>query len=566
MGDLGEGLRRSAELDAAEQFPSELCSRLDEFGLSAYYVPTGWGGRLDDHEELLRLVRGVARRDLGAAIAHAKTYLGAACVWVAGDPEQAKATAAAVMDGTPVAWALTEPEHGADLLANSLTATAQPDGYRLDGVKWPINNATRSGRLTVLARTGEAGSARGHSLFLVDKAALSSGSWHTLPKAATHGIRGIDISGISFDGALLDPGTLIGAEGTGLETVLRALQLTRTMCAALSLGAGEQALRLTARFTSERVIQKRPLAQRPYPTSILARCAALLAAAEAASLAGSRSIHALTAEMAVTSAVVKALAPTLVDAALGELAELLGARSFLTDVYEYGAFQKLWRDHQIVAVFDGSTPVNRAALIRQFPRLVRGFAAGAVDQPGLAETVIAGGPLRPLDHDALTLLSRQGCSLVQSLPTLAETIGAGPAHPGLVEHATELSALAGRLHTAMAEVPPASRPAMAGYELAAAYELCYAGAASLHLWAAGEAEHAGRPLWAEGLWARAALRALRVRLAEVLRTPRPGLAPGDELIDEALARVIGEAAATGAPVTPFGAAQAVPATGNEDHR
>ncbi|TYC69423.1 acyl-CoA dehydrogenase family protein [Streptomyces sp. CB01881] len=61
-----------------------------------------------------------------------------------------RATAAAVLDGTPVAWALTEPDHGADLLNNELTATAHPDGYRLDGTKWPINNATRAGLLTLL--------------------------------------------------------------------------------------------------------------------------------------------------------------------------------------------------------------------------------------------------------------------------------------------------------------------------------------------------------------------------------------------------------------------------------
>jgi alkylation response protein AidB-like acyl-CoA dehydrogenase len=550
---LGDSASRDAELDAAEEFPAELCARLNDFGLQAYYVPAEWGGALDDHEMLLRLWRTAARRDLSAVVAHGKTYLGAASVWIAGDPEQSAATANAVLSGAIFAWALSEPGHGADLLNGSVTATRHDGGWRLDGTKWPVNNATRASHLTVLARTDAAGTARGHSLFLVDKSALPQGTWKTLPKVPTHGIRGVDISGIEFDGAELRAGSMIGPCGSGVETVLRSLQLTRTICAALSLGAGEHALRLTARFAATRVIKQRPLTDRPYPGSILARCAALLAAVEAAALVASRSIHGLTREMSVTSAVVKALAPTLTDSVLAELAEVLGARSFLVGVYEHGAFQKVWRDHQIVSVFDGSTPVNRSALAQQFRRLASAFAAGICDDDGLAEAVSLGSRPRPLDRAALTLLSRQGCSVVQSLPRLSGAIADTRAPAGLAEHAAALCATIERLSGLMAQVRPAPRPPMAAYELAAAYELCYAGAACLHLWASDESRHTGEPLWEDGLWVRAALRALRTRLAGLLRVPWPDAVPGDDRIDSMLSRVIADAAASGAPVTPFGA-------------
>ena len=550
---LGESAIRDAAVDAAEAFPAELCARLDAFGLPAYYVPAEWGGALDDHERLLRLWRTVARRDLSALVAHGKTYLGAASVWVAGNAEQSAATATAVLSGAIVAWALSEPEHGADLLNGTVTAVRHDGGWRLDGAKWPVNNATRASHLTVLARTDAAGGARGHSLFLVEKYLLAPGSWRNLPKALTHGIRGTDISGIEFDGAEVPASAMIGVAGSGVETVLRALQLTRTMCAALSLGAGEHALRLTARFAATRVIKGRPLIDRPYPGSVLARCAALLAAVEATALVGSRSIHSLTSEMSVTSAVVKALAPTLTDALIGDLAEVLGARSFLVGVYEHGAFQKVWRDHQIVSVFDGSTPVNRSALAHQFARLAAGFAAGTVDDPGLAEATSVGSQLRPLDRSGLTLLSRRGCSVVQSLPALAESIGGLAAPAGLAEHAAALSAAAAWVSALMARARPAARPPIAAYELAAAYELCYAGAACLHLWAHDAADHDGEPLWQDGLWVRGALRALRTRVADLLRVPRPDALAGDGQIDGQLARVVAEAAVSGAPVTPFGA-------------
>ncbi|MER7178205.1 acyl-CoA dehydrogenase family protein [Streptomyces hyaluromycini] len=560
LGDPGQAARENAELDAAEEFPAATCARLDAFGLAAYYVPAEFGGKLDDHEVFLQLLRTVARRDVSATVAHAKTYLGVAPVWVSGSPEQVTGVADVVLSAGPVGWALSEPEHGADLLNGSCTATPQAGGYRLDGVKWPINNATRADLLTVLARTGEHGGARGHSLFLFDKTQAASGTWRALPKVPTHGIRGIDISGIEFTGAWLPATARIGAEGTGVETVLRALQLTRTMCAVLSLGAGEHALRLTGRFVATRLIQRRPLIERPYPAAILAQSAAQLAAVEAAALVGSRSIHSLTEEMSVVSPVVKALAPTLVDSMLAELAELLGARSFLTGVYEHGAFQKVRRDHQVVSIFDGSTPVNRAGLIQQYPRLVRGFAKGAADTDGLREAVAVGEPVRNLDHTALTLMSRRGCSLVQSLPGFVASLDTRTVPNGLAEHAHVLCTVVEQLHALMADTRPGARPPMAAYELAAAYELCYAGAACLHLWCTGESGHQGEPLWEDGLWVRAALRMLLARIADVLRMPKPAAAPGDDRIDGPLSLLVAEAAQTGAAVTPFGDPMPLPVT------
>jgi hypothetical protein len=151
------------------------------------------------------------------------------------------------------------------------------------------------------------------------------------------------------------------------------------------------------------------------------------------------------------------------------------------------------------------------------------------------------------------MVSRQGCSVVQALPALVESIGSRPAPTGLADQAAALGAMAEYLHGRMADVAPAARPAMAAYELAAAYELCYAGAACVHLWATGESEHAAEPLWQDGLWVRAALRALLARLAAVLRVPMPVAGLGDDRLDGALARLVVDAATTGAPITPFGA-------------
>ena len=78
-------------------------------------------------------------------------------------------------------------------------------------------------------------------------------------------------------------------------------------------------------------------------------------------------------EMSVIAAVAKGFVPTAVDMLLGQLGPMLGARAFVVDPSGDGAFEKLERDHRIVALFDGSTAVCQAALIAQFPTLAEGY-------------------------------------------------------------------------------------------------------------------------------------------------------------------------------------------------
>lgn len=505
--------RRSADLDAGEEFPELECAVLDAVGLPRGYVPAGLGGVPGGLPEVWAALTAVARRDLTVAVAHGKTYLGAVSTWVAGGPHQREAMARLLLDEhAVVSWGLTEPGIGSDLLAGEMTAVPAPGGrWRLSGSKWPINNATRGRLICVLARTDPAGGPRGFSVFLVDKAALPEGGWEPLPKERTHGIRGADISGLRLCDAVVPADALIGALGEGLEIVLRSLQLTRTLCTALSVGAGQHALRLAADFAAGRQLYGTELARLPLARRVLGRSAASLALAEAAALVGTRCAHGLTGEMSVVSAAVKAGVPWIVQQSIDDLAELMGARGFLTDAHADGMFQKLERDHRIVAIFDGSTAVNRAQLISQFRLLARHIRSGTYDAAGLAAVVgtpapqgsdnagirsgadgaarpAVGGaePLPEVDTAALRLASVRGCSVVQAVPDAAARVAASTARGEVPARAAELAALLVEqvmaLAETMAELPPSpgNAPA-AAFAAARRFELCFAGVSALHL-------------------------------------------------------------------------------------
>ena len=528
---------RIAELDRAEQFPADICRELDRMGLPRLYVPAEFGGALTRYDELVAALRAVARRDLTVAIGHGKTFLGGVCMWLAGRPEQARELGADIIAGAPVSWGLTERGHGSDLLAGETTATPEPGGFRVHGEKWLINNATRGTLLCLLVRTRPEGGPRGFSLLLADKRRLPADRWRPLPKVPTHGIRGADISGIALDDCPFPADALIGEEGAGLEIVLKALQLTRTACTALSLGAADQAVRLAEEFAAQRELYGRRLIELPHVRRVLGEAYAALHAAEIVSVLAARSVHTLPQEMAVISAVAKSYVPTRVDELVAACGELLGARAFLTEVHEHGAFQKLERDHRVVGIFDGSTFVNQHVLINHFPVLARGHQQGIADEEAVARAADLSAPPPPARLDRLSLLARGGCSLTQSLHTasgrLRALASAGEAPARVAELAEELTDSCDRLHRELALSPPASQDVPPeAFALARRYEQCFAGAAALRVWLHNRTPGED-PLWLEAV------------LTYVLRSVRPPGRPTDgEVFDRLFdARTAGRPAA-----------------------
>ncbi|MGW6208645.1 acyl-CoA dehydrogenase family protein [Streptomyces sp. NPDC055089] len=513
-----------AGLDEREEFPAAACGVLDAFGLNDHYVPAAFGGELRDYTDLMQLLRTVARRDLTVAVAHGKTFLGAAPVWVAGGADQAAALGALIADGAVVSWGLTERAHGSDLLAGELSATRESGGWRLNGEKWLINNATRGGFICVLARTDLAGGPRGFSLFLVDKRGVAADAYSYPPKIPTHGIRGADISGIAFHNALIPGSALVGEVGTGIETVLKALQLTRTASTALSLGAGDTALRLGVDYARNRRLYGRTLGDLPRVRRIIGEVYAAQLLAEATGLVAARSVHALPGEMSVVSAVAKALIPDLAQNVLDRVAELLGVRSFLTQEYADGLFAKLERDHRVVAIFDGNTAVNRNALIDQFPLLAAAYRRRRCDEAGVTAATSLSVPSPEFTAGGLSLLAMRGSSLMQSLPAavarIAEQAERGLLPRQVVVLAEEVEAAADALHTEFAELrrTPQDVPPTA-FVLAERYELCFAATACLQLWLnnprpAGDAH--SPTIWRNALWLQAALRTALTRLGSPL--------------------------------------------------
>ncbi|WP_330285791.1 acyl-CoA dehydrogenase family protein [Streptomyces sp. NBC_00576] len=361
------GFAAAVRRDEQDAFPEELCGALREAGFHLNYLPTEWGGRFESFEHSMVVVRAAARRDLNIMPGTMFGITAATCLALHGSPEQQKHVAEILGRGGAVGFALSEADHGSDLLANTVRLEPAADGWELTGEKWMVGLGRRCEALYLVARTGGRGPGA-FSAVLLD-----------LPKdversraVPTSGMRGIDFAHLRFDRFPVPAEALVGHEGQALESVMKAQQVVRVMSMAGSLGCADTALRLTLDFATARQVGRTTVRESPYPRRELAVASAALLAADVTALTAARGIHVFPEVFSVWGCAAKHVVAENTEDLIRRCATVLATRSVLrTEGPGDGLFQKLQRDTAMVRVVDTSTLANLRAYAAQLPTLAQ---------------------------------------------------------------------------------------------------------------------------------------------------------------------------------------------------
>ncbi|WP_374977034.1 acyl-CoA dehydrogenase family protein [Microbacterium trichothecenolyticum] len=526
--------RRSVLLDERSALPEDELAAVTSFGLQRWYIPAAHGGALTDALVPLLMIRHLARRDFTVAAAHGKTFLGGICAWVA-DGSIATRMARLVETGRPVSWGLTERGRGSDLSRSATTAQIGAGSVRVDGGKWPINNAIRCRAMTVLARSDERGGPRSLSLVLVDKDEADPATIGYEPKVSSHGLRGANLAGIRFEGSTVGSDAVVGPEGHGLELVLKSLQLTRPFTTGLSMGAVDRALNTALDAAAVPDGARGRLLDAPVARRALGVAVADALLVECLMLVGVRSAHAFPGEMALVSALVKFLGPDTADLLFRDLTRLLGARALVVGTEgagalhpsELGAFQKAARDSRVVGIFDGNSVVNLNMIVNELPNQLRPAAP-----PPLAEVLAplrADAQFEALDTTALRLVTRHGSRLLRSLPALVDAIDDGRTSRAAVDAARRIGDEYAALLAEAEDLPRQSQPDPLAFHLAERFALVFGGACALAVHLARARAIPG-PLGESDAWLAAVLQRVANRLgADPVQAP-----VADALLDAAV--------------------------------
>jgi alkylation response protein AidB-like acyl-CoA dehydrogenase len=380
--------------------------------------------------------RVAARRDFNVDIALSAGYLAYMPVWCAGSQPQMERFARLFRGHQLAALALTERDHGADLVATETVAKRTPDGWSLTGEKWLINNASLGRIVVVLAKTDVPGKRPGLSLFMVDKDVVDAGSYHYLHKVRLHGTRGMDLCGIGFSDTKLGEDALIGKLGAGLDLTLKAFTVSRTGCAGRSVAAADTALRVTIDFARDRRLYGDTVLAISHAKNQLALAFAQLLLCDSIVIATARGLSVTPSQAAISACVCKYLVPTLCEQIIAESSVILGARFFLREDHWLGIFQKVQRDNQLIGLFDGSTIINLSTIASQLGVLAANRRDANHDE-SIARVAVVHGLDRALPvfrFGDIELLSRGRNDVIDCLAEL----------PAAVEATREDPTIAGR--------------------------------------------------------------------------------------------------------------------------
>ncbi len=249
------------EIDATDEFPSELIEEMGELGLMGMPFPEEYGGAgLDYHSYAIGLSE-ISRGSggLGTVVA-AHTSLAGNMLYAFGDEHQKETYLTPLAEGTDVgAFALSEAGAGSDVPAMETTATKDGDEYIIEGGKLWISNGSVADTVTLFAKTDPDAGTDGISSFVVrpeeDDGFYVEGTEHKL------GDKGCPTAELRFSDLRISADRRIGAEGDGFVQALKTLNGGRITIAARGVGIAQAALDAALEYAEQREQFDQPISE-----------------------------------------------------------------------------------------------------------------------------------------------------------------------------------------------------------------------------------------------------------------------------------------------------------------
>ncbi|MEO6469381.1 MAG: acyl-CoA dehydrogenase family protein [Acidimicrobiia bacterium] len=232
-------------------YSADLWRQLGELDLIGLMLPEEYGG-----SGMGALEGCVVYEEFGRALVASPHFvsavMGAGCLLRSGSEDQRARHVGNIAAGTSIfttAW--LEPSGGFNPRGIRTTATADGDGFRLDGEKWHVPFASSATQIIVLARTGDGES--DIDLFMVDPRdeGVSFAQQFTL---ASENQYAVTLSGVHVHAA-----ERIGAAGSGWATWNDALLEGAIFLAANAIGGARAALDTTIQYAKDREQFDKPL-------------------------------------------------------------------------------------------------------------------------------------------------------------------------------------------------------------------------------------------------------------------------------------------------------------------
>jgi alkylation response protein AidB-like acyl-CoA dehydrogenase len=352
------------ELDKENKFPTDLMKELydpNQVAVNLIMIPAKYGGLGGNSFDIYRACELLSRYDLGICTSVFATFLGMDPIFVGGtEAQKDKWVKKIAEEGCLVAYGATEAAAGSDLLHLKTKAERVMDGdkikgYKLNGGKMWITNGGVAGVYTILARAP-----KGVSWFIVERGTPGLSSDKHEDK---HGIRLSDTTPVNLKDVYVPIENLIGeVEGKGLRQAQAVFGYTRLMVAAMSLGAGWQALEHAIRYSQQRLVGGQPLnTKQGFTHKLLIPYAARLEACRAFIEEVAKRIDGGEEGLQTEGAIAKMLSSETANKAADNAIQAFGGNGYVREF----PVEKIKRDIKITCIYEGTSEILELTTFRQ---------------------------------------------------------------------------------------------------------------------------------------------------------------------------------------------------------
>ena len=228
---------RASQIDEKDEVPEEVMETLSSVGLFSILVPEEYGGLGGGVTEFCIGMEEVSKASVACGGYVMSQAFGALFIrfGFAGNEAQKLRYYPEIMRTGNISYATTEPQGGSDLSAIQTRAVLNKGHYVVNGRKSFITNGGTAKYYITLVRTGE----KSLSFLFIE---AGTPGFSVGKKEKKMGFRGIPLTELIFDDAIVPQSQLLGHVGEGLDLARRVLAYTRTGTAAWAIGNAQGAL------------------------------------------------------------------------------------------------------------------------------------------------------------------------------------------------------------------------------------------------------------------------------------------------------------------------------------
>jgi short/branched chain acyl-CoA dehydrogenase len=344
------------ELDREKRFPYEIVGELAELGLMGMTIPEEYGGAGTDTLSYAIAIEELTRIDSSVAITVAAHHsLGTLPIFYFGTEEQKRDWLPPLARGEKLAaFGLTEPNAGSDAGATRTTARLEDGEWAVHGSKMFITNAGTdvTWGVTITAQTADAE---------ISNIVVPNGTqgYVVSPPMQKLGWRASDTRELSFQGARVPEGNLLGPRGQGFHQFLQILDGGRISVAAMGVGLAQGCYDLASAYAREREQFGKPIAKFPAVQDKLVDMATGIEAARGLVYRAAWEKDE-GRDFRKSAAMAKLYSGELSHRAANWALQIHGGYGFMD---EY-AVSRLYRDQKILEIGEGTNEVQRMVIAR----------------------------------------------------------------------------------------------------------------------------------------------------------------------------------------------------------